>query len=212
MSLAWNVWCLICNLGCNTESTLSCQRGMRCNQIKISRRAPGKPLMAFTKSFYFPDKTSRALSSERQKYVTRYWFLVLYACCCKSEVAKGLILAIYFPHKQCFGIGHLATEKIIGTNIYNWVCTQTEIDRERRSPTVGSKRSSDGHLRRRGHYCGTTGEPVVLRRPRGFTSGRSVGKPGLPIGPAKLSSCLIGRLSVTWYLAATLLLCLRPAL
>ena len=132
--------------------------------------------------------------------------LVLYACCCKSEVAKGLILAVYFPHKQCFGIGHLATEKIIGTNIYNWVCTQTEIDRERTSPTVGSKRSSDGHLRRRGHYCGTTGEPVVLRRPRGFTSGRSVGKPGLPIGPAKLSCYLIGRLSVTWYLAATLLL------
>ena len=74
MSLAWNVWCLICNLGCNTESTLSRQRGMRCNQIKISRRAPGKPLMAFTKSFYFPDKTSRALSSEHQKHVTRIGF------------------------------------------------------------------------------------------------------------------------------------------
>ena len=88
---------------------------------------------------------------------------------------------------------------------------KTKIDREK--TTVGSKRSSDGHLRRLGgHYCGTTGEPVVLRRPRGFTSGRSVGKPGPPIGPAKLSSCLIGRLSVTWYLAATLLLCLRPAL
>ena len=84
---------------------------------------------------------------------------------------------------------------------------KTVIDRERTSTTVGSKRSSDGHLRRLGgHYCGTTGEPVVLRRPRGFTSGRSVGKPGPPIGPAKLSSYLIGRLSVTWYLAATLLL------
>ena len=63
-------------------------------------------------------------------------------------------------------------------------------------------RNSDGHLRRLGHYCGTTGEPVLLRRPRRFTSGRSAGKPGPPIGRPKISSRLIGRLPVTSYLAA----------
>ena len=69
-------------------------------------------------------------------------------------------------------------------------------------------RNCDGHLRRLGHYCGTTGEPVVLRRPRGFTSGRSAGKPGPLIGRPKISRRLIGRLAVTWYLADTWLLCL----
>ena len=63
-------------------------------------------------------------------------------------------------------------------------------------------RNCDGHLRRLGHYCGTTGEPVLLRRPRRFTSGRSAGKPGPPIGRPKISRRLIGRLPVTSYLAA----------
>ena len=68
-------------------------------------------------------------------------------------------------------------------------------------------RNSDGHLRGPAHYCGTTGEPVLLRRPRGFTSG----KPGNPIGPPKISWRLIGRLAVTWtYLADTFDSCALP--
>ena len=54
-----------------------------------------------------------------------------------------------------------------------------------------------GHLRRLGgHYCGTTGEPVLLRR-WFYVRSLSSRKPGPLIGPPKISQRLIGRLSVT---------------